>query len=332
MGAVARDSGPKALSGIRRLLCISAEESLFRVRRFLPGDAAKQQRMESVGQTFICGYNAALESGTPADVAGRLNSVELESRGFAFEGAAMALTLLDELAFRRTSRFRVFLDGPGQAHAYMLHVGAGWAYARLPWLKWRIRGSIQRLDPLLRWLAVDGFGFHEGYFHWPRVGERRQIPIGLQGYARRAFDQGLGRVLWFVMCADPARVSRAIAGFPESRRPDLWSGIGLACTYAGGCDTGELEELCDRSGGSRRALAQGAAFAAKTRQRAGNLVPHTEEACGVICGLSAADAAAVTDNALQRLPGDGDIPAFEIWRQRIQREFVRNNEVKAWTA
>jgi len=245
----------------------------------------------------------------------------------------MALTLLDELAFRGATRFGALLNGPGQPHAYMLHVGAGWAYARLPWLRWRIPAAIQRLDPLLRWLAVDGFGFHEGYFHWPRVGERQQIPMGLRGYSRRAFDQGLGRVLWFVMCADPTRVWNTIARFPESRRPDLWSGVGLACTYAGGCETAELEELFDRSRAFRHSLAQGAAFAAKARQRAGNLVPHTEEACRVICGLSAADAAEVTDKALLRLPGgDGDIPAFEIWRQRIHHEFARKNEVKAWTA
>jgi hypothetical protein len=74
-------------------------------------------------------------------------------------------------------------------------------------------------------------------------------------------------------------------------------------------------------------LAQGAAFAAKARQRAGNLKPYHDLACGVLCGLSAAEAAQVSDEALENLPADGAQPAYEIWRQRIQQRFFRPREV-----
>jgi hypothetical protein len=69
-------------------------------------------------------------------------------------------------------------------------------------------------------------------------------------------------------------------------------------------------------------LAQGVAFAAKARERAGNPAAHTELAAQAICGLSAAEAAAVTDAAFQDLPADrpGE-PAFEVWRRRIQDQF-----------
>jgi hypothetical protein len=204
----------------------------------------------------------------------------------------------------------------------MIHVGAGWAYARLPWLRIRLNHTIGRLDPLLRWLAVDGFGFHEGYFAWARVGLRQQVPGGIKGYARRAFDHGLGRSLWFVNCADAHRVSQTIAQFDESRRADLWSGIGLACAYAGGYTEPDLSELYVATESYRTEMAQGAAFAAKARLRAGNLVLHTERACQVFCGIPAREAAEITDAALKNLPQDGPQPAFEIWRQRIQREFA----------
>ena len=303
------------------VLGIAVEESTFRKRRFPAGRADKQSRLERIGGTFIAGYNAALVNEVE-ELPAELATVESEFRGFAFEGASMALALLDSVAPGRGNRFATFLKGPGDLHAYMIHVGAGWAYARLPWLRYRIGHVIRRLDPLLRWLAVDGYGFHEGYFHWPQAGEGQKIPFGLQGYACQAFDQGLGRVLWFVRCADPDRVSDTIARFPVSRRPDLWSGAGLACAYAGGAEGADLERAVGLSGAYRDALAQGAAFAAKARLRAGNPVLHTERACRAICGLSAADAAALTDDALKRLPEDGEVPAFEIWRQRIQREFA----------
>lgn len=68
-------------------------------------------------------------------------------------------------------------------------------------------------------------------------------------------------------------------------------------------------------------LAQGAAFAAKARLRADNPVDHTELACQIICGMSASAAAKVTDDALQNLTAQDQIPAYEIWRQKIQQHF-----------
>jgi len=70
--------------------------------------------------------------------------------------------------------------------------------------------------------------------------------------------------------------------------------------------------------------AQGAAFAAKARQRAGIVVPHTEMACGVWCGMSADEAAAVTDEALHDLRFDGAEPAFEEWRRKVQTRMTNS--------
>ena len=70
------------------------------------------------------------------------------------------------------------------------------------------------------------------------------------------------------------------------------------------------------------ALAQGVAFAAKTRQRAANLNAHTETACRLICGHSAEETAAITDAALEDLHADGSLPAYEVWRRRIQNKLA----------
>jgi len=75
-------------------------------------------------------------------------------------------------------------------------------------------------------------------------------------------------------------------------------------------------------------LAQGAAFAAKARQRAGALTPATELACAVLCGCSAAAAAAATDEAQRELAPESTpaavsaVPAYEVWRQRIAARFA----------
>ncbi len=303
----------------QRLFGISLQETRFARRGFRACRAEVQQRLERVGETFLDGYHAALLDDEAWPLAGRLAAIDPAWRGFAFEGAAMALTLLDELLPRRRRRLAAFLEGPGAAHVYMVHVGAGWALARL---RRRVARPLRRLDPLLGWLAVDGYGFHEGYFHPARFVRRQALPRRLAGYARRVFDQGLGRSLWFVDGADVAQIPATVAAFPQARRADLWSGVGLACAYAGGVEQAALEALHEAAGACRPSLAQGAAFAAQARRRAGNPAPHTEAACGVICGTSAAEAAAQTERALHALPFDGAVPAYEVWRRRLQARFA----------
>ena len=307
---------------VRRLLLgISAEETTFARRRFRGDSAAVRERLEEVGRCFVHGYNAALEEDRPLPLAARLESeVERGFQGFAYEGAGMALALLDTLIPGRRDRLARFLAGRGDAHAYIVHVGAGWILARLPLSPERLLAHLA--DPGMRWLALDGYGFHEGFFRWPRAVERRQMPRKIRGYARRGFDHGLGRSLWFVDGADVGLIPRTIGAFPEGRRADLWSGVGLACGYAGGRGRADLEALRRAAGAHVPLLAQGVAFAAKARERAGNPAEHTELAARVICGASAAAVAAMTDEAGRALPADGPgEPAFEVWRQRIQDRF-----------
>ncbi|WP_404361025.1 DUF1702 family protein [Methylotuvimicrobium sp. KM1] len=304
----------------RALFGISDAETRVERRGFKVGDDRVKARIDHIGKSFVDGYHAALLDNDPLRLTEHLNAIgDNEWRGFFFEGAAMGLVISDFLCPWQPSRFQAFLTGPAQHHAYMLHVGAGWALARLPVSPARLTS---RMDSLLRWLVLDGYGFHEGYFHWPDSIGRQQCPSCLQGYEKRAFDQGLGRSLWFVMGADPERIVSGLQNFPPDRLGDLWSGVGLAGAYAGGVEPEVLERLKILAGDFAAHLAQGAAFAAKARQRAGNPTEHTELACRIFCNLSAEHAAQLTDDALRKAPADNALPAYEHWRQRIRQHFI----------
>jgi hypothetical protein len=314
LSSALRAARPPARIGAR-LLAISPREVNVARRGFACEDPLVRRRLELIGETFLFGYHAGLEQ--PADeLPSHLDGVEAERRGFAYEGAAMALALLGILLPWRWRRLTRFLEGPGSPHVYMVNVGIGWALAalRVPLLPF-----LSRLDPVLRWLAVDGVGFYHGYFHPARAVERQRLPRRGRGYVARAVDQGLGRALWFVNGAEPSRILRTIEAFAETRRADLWSGVGLAAAYAGGLAEDGLRRLRAAAGRHASALAQGAAFAAKARERAGNGAPHTERACGVLCGRPAAAAAAVTDDAWVAVGGSRG--GYEAWRVEIQERF-----------
>jgi hypothetical protein len=308
------DQSARVSSRLRvRILGISPDEVSFERRGFATVPAPRR-RLEEVGRTFVRGYRAAIADDEPDAIASALGDVDRELLGFAYEGAAMGVALRDRLAPWRASRLDRLLAGPGHPHRYMVHVGAGWALARLR----RRPQAIESLDPLYRWLALDGYGFHQGFFDPARHVRDRALPRGFSGYAVRAFDQGLGRSLWFVEAAQPERIEVAVERFDEDRRADLWSGVALAASYAGAAGPRTIDLIARLADRYRWHLAQGAAFAATAREHADNPAAHTELACHLLTGLSAREAAALTVAAALDLPPDGVEPAYEVWRGRMR--------------
>ena len=302
----------------KQLFGIPLKEIRCERRGFDIVSTTAKMRIETIGETFVFGYHAALLDDHPHILEMTLNTVSSELRGFAYEGAAMALALLDLLTPWRGDRLQQFLRGPGDTHIYKMHVGAGWAIARIPW-GWTY---FNKMDGLLRWLAVDGYGFHQGYFNWPKYITQQQLPNKLTAYQQRVFDQGLGRSLWFSKGAQVDLIISQIATFSTSRQSDLWSGLGLAAAYAGGVNEAELLRLKKSAGDYFPHFSQGVTFAAKTRLRAGNKAEQTEAACLLICELSLEQAAKLTDDALVGLNEKDELPAYEQWRQRIQQNFI----------
>jgi hypothetical protein len=306
----------------RRLLMPDRREVLLERRGFYAPDEARRENLEKVGNTFLDGFGYGIAGRTVADIESSLETIDRAFRGFAYEGCAMALAVRDGLPSFRPW-IRSFLAGPGGKHVYMVYVGVGWAMARLPRIRWR---AIMPDDAMLRWLALDGYGFHQAYFRTEQyVGQQYQARIPVwqpKDYANRAVDQGIGRALWFVNGSDPERVAESIGRFAPARRGDLWSGAGLASAYAGGVDAADLEEMVRLAGEYRSQAAQGAAFAAKARLRSGLVTQSTEIGVKAHCGMSVEEAAAVTDEALEGLAGDEPVPAYEAWRQRIAARFA----------
>lgn len=310
---------------LSKLLTIPESATDPASRGFTVDDPAVADRLERIGRTFLTGYHAALNLARPRDLDGlaeELQALPAGWRGFGFEGAGMALALLDFLTVTpapgRGGDLRRFIEGSAWGHRYLVHVGAGWSLARTPR---RISRFVRGLDPTYRWLAVDGYGFHRGYFGWRRSILRQKVPVRLRGYARRVFDQGLGRSLWFVCGASPVRIAQAVAGYVPTRRGDLWSGVGLACAYAGGVPSSTVERLVSLAGIHAPDAAQGAAFAARARQAADDPSEATEAACGTLCGMGLDEAAALTARAEERIgpgPDDGAAPAYERWRRRTR--------------
>lgn len=295
------------------------------VRGFKRKNPQAQELLENIGRKFLEGYGHAVQARSPLDAESQLEEIPAQFRGFAYEGAAMGCAILDALPGSRGRRIDQMLEGRGGAHNYMVYVGIGWAMARLPKA---LRPRIEGRDPLLRWLVLDGYGFHQAYFHTERYvhqqyrDPRFSWPDGPPSYAHRAVDQGIGRALWFVGGADVPEVVKLVGTFAEARHADLYSGVGLAATYAGGVDETELEQLRESAGVHRSQLLQGSAFAAEARQRAGLSVTHTRIATKLLCAMDPQEASLLCRKLRPAATDHIDASAYEQWRQRIAETFV----------
>ena len=274
---------------------------------------------------FLLGLSQASRTGSHEDLEQSCAAIPTRFRGFAYEGAAMGLAMLDTITPGRRDRCAKYLHGCGDDHIYMVYIGFGWAMARMP----RLPRPRVALDPVLQWLVLDGYGFHQAYFHTRDYVNRAFLPASLpwsprsaSGYAFRVLDQGVGRALWFVGGTDPRVVLDLIEGFPLRRRADLFSGVGLAATYAGGAGESELRQIWAGAGEFRQQVAQGSAFAAEARRRAGLQVPESDVATAVFCDLSADEAAEIAVKTRPSQELAGDVPAYELWRRRVADEFV----------
>jgi hypothetical protein len=310
----------------RKILTPNISATSLDRRGFHKKDPAAQELLESIGEYFLRGYGDAVEVRSVPDVRARLAKVPSRFRGFAYEGAGMGFAMLDGLPLGGGRHAAEFLDGPATDQSYIVYCGIGWAMARLPRLRWP---SADAMHPLLRWLVLDGYGFHQAYFHTQRyVHAHYQNPRfpwpgdESQAYANRAIDQGIGRALWFVGGTDLAEVAALVARFPTRRHGDLWAGEGLAATYACGAERDELVCLAEFAGRHRPQLAQGSAFAAEARVRAGLLIPQTGVATAALCGTDPVTAAGVSVDVRPDHPENRALPTYELWRQDTAKQLV----------
>ncbi|MFF4214145.1 DUF1702 family protein [Streptomyces sp. NPDC001796] len=283
------------------------------------GADASAERLSRVVFTVTECCQMTLLNRREATLVRKLDAYPEELRGFAYEGAGVGLAALDHLLPWK-QRTRRFVDGAASAYVFAVYLGAGMGLARLRRNPEPFRRRLR--DDVFNWVVLDGYGFHEGFFAHRRHVQERATPRYLSGYGLSAFDHGLGRSIWFATGADVKRVMATIEAFPESRRGDLWAGVGLACGYTGGVDEPTVEALRARADAYRGRLAEGVIVAAKARHQVGNPAEHNEIACRVICGVDSREAADVATTALVDLPTDEVEPAYEIWRRRIRMQFA----------
>lgn len=283
----------------------------FEARGFSTACTANVRHLEQKASAFVVGAHSYANCPRQPHLA--LQETPLAERGFAYEGAAMIATLVDLVMLGRFKAVHTLLSGPGVHYRHLIHVGSGWAYSVLDIPFPRI---IPACDPVLRWLALDGFGFHRHFFD--SAASLEYLRKSRPGHAGRIRTQGAGRALWFSEGADIERILRVSQTVPMRVRADLWSGVGLACGYA----SLGVEEPLDLGLLPQSYIAnflQGLVFAGAAHSQSESLPEKTCQLLGQALSIDAITAMKWSDEALTDITVAGQGPSgFLLWQERLQ--------------
>lgn len=197
---------------------------------------------------------------------------ENEFISIAYEAAAMALALQDLEKGTTLDTWRDFLDNYGSQHAVQIYIGLGWACGqkRLNPMLW-----IQELDPLYFWRIWDGYGYYNGFFRKRKV-LQGTVPDTISEKGLSVYWQGVGRSFWYTCKGDKIQLQKVSTKIPSNYHADFWRGIGIACTYVGGQNLTNCQEIWQLAGNYQAQLRTGAALAIKSRLDANTMVKDTE--------------------------------------------------------
>jgi hypothetical protein len=121
--------------------------------------------------------------------------------------------------------------------ASQIHVGLGWAMAENNFYN---ESFVRQLDSIWAWRVIDGLAYYKGLFERRDVVRNAMVPDYIQGDHVHAFDEGVGRSLWYSCQGDFDRLSRSINLFNPARHADLLRGAGIAFIFVGGLNKDEF--------------------------------------------------------------------------------------------
>lgn len=225
--------------------------------------------------------------------------------------AAMCLDISRPLEFSRVALLAELVPD----HIASLGLGVGHVMSAL-----QVDADITQAlsEHYLGWMAMDAYGMHEGYFRWFDSVHKMKMPEGLPPLAQEAFDQGLGRGLWFIAGGDSDTILNLVNSFPIARRFSMWRGIGLNVGFWGAFDEKQIRQLYKASGKFLPYFQQGVVQAVAMRCDIDEVEDHTRAGSEIVCGAPIHEISELAHTLMQKVPGGpAESRTFFGWQNEI---------------
>lgn len=269
-------------------------------------------RHRSVASAYLDGLSLANKYDA-GELKGILGALEPSDRGVYYEGAAAGKALI-ALSRHQNIEAAVSLFEAAPEYSFVIYMGIGEAMAQL-----KISPAAFNTVADNPWggQIIEGYGFFDGYFRWFDTLVHQTYPPGLSPELRAAYDQGLGRAIYFVTNGRPQEIRDYISTFAPARQKELWAGLGQPAAYVGGPSESDLRKLLDLSGNNRFELMQGVLLGLSARIEQNFVPEYTEAARSIICGISSSKDTIVNPDVQELILKRTEHPIFS-WQKSIR--------------
>lgn len=223
-----------------------------------------EERITSIQEAFQIGKLEGELSGILSEYRFE-TALSHEYVSVAFEGCSMAIALTSLKNRDSLIDWHLFVSTKGQNYLSQIHVGLGWALAEL---QLPIQQYLISIDPKWQLRVLDGFGYYCGLFRRREAIRTMSFPSEIPEELYNGYNQGVGRILFYLAQGNVERLVRNIELFADDRHADLWRGIGIAATFIGGIDQSVIEEMEKAAGEHNNQLMIGVALATNSLKKA----------------------------------------------------------------
>lgn len=186
-------------------------------------------RVESILQSFAGGFNAMIARPSGSAWQGCCDALPSLCRPFGHEGAAMGYCLRNLFRYR-PGEFEDRMVRPQPGFRYLYYVGLGFWSGMRGHNPQRLAQVVDGLDPLHGYLCYDGYGFRYAFFDYLKDPQCLCRLDGLDGYAKNAAHQGVGRAFFFLFMGRPDLLIEHVGKLGEHAE-DAAAGVGLAAVF-----------------------------------------------------------------------------------------------------
>ena len=221
------------------------------------------KNIKTIKETFLLGENLAKKHKEKDSLFASLDSVPQPFVSVAYEGASFYIASTCFVNENESFDEWVFFSKQAcSEHIPQIHIGLGWAIAKE---KKNINDFIKKTDKAFTPKIFDGFGYCSGLFYRREVVRLGRIPAIIKPDFTPFFNQGLGRFFWHISDGDANKLPRFLSLVEKKRLGDVWRGIGIAFTYAGGVKKSEILDVLTISKEYKKDFKSGVVLALQTR-------------------------------------------------------------------
>ena len=187
------------------------------------------ERIDTILKSFAGGFNTMITRPSLRACQSYCASLPALYRAFAEEGLAMGYTLRQLFRYDPAG-FEEQVVKARPEFRYLYYVGLGFWSGMRNHSAQRLANIVEGLDSLHGYLCYDGYGFKHAFFDYREDETGLRAVDFLEGYARRAAYQGVGRAFYFLYRDRPDVLIEHTKKLGEYGA-DVAAGVGLASVF-----------------------------------------------------------------------------------------------------